>query len=105
PEFRQSARVGADYSPGFRMSWIRFAETRYENPLQMKYNDLDPDSLYRIRIVYGGEREYHGEVLIRLEIDGEEIHPLMKKPEPFPPLEFDIPQRLTQDGALELKWT
>ncbi|MBN2328558.1 MAG: hypothetical protein JXR73_15555 [Candidatus Omnitrophica bacterium] len=104
PEFRQSARVAVDYSPGLRMSWIRFAETRYENPLQMRYNDLDPNSFYRIRVVYAGEMEYHGEVRIRLEIDGEEIHPMMQKPDPIEPLEFDIPRRLTQDGVIELNW-
>jgi hypothetical protein len=36
--------------------------------------------------------------------DGIEIHPLMSKPVPPEPLEFDIPLEATKNGALTLSW-
>ncbi len=104
PEYRQSSRVAFDYSRAFRMSWIRFAETRYGTPLRMRYEDLDPSASYSVKIVYTGEWRYHGDIRIRLEADGRQIHPPMAKPRPVKPLEFGIPQELTQDGILELSW-
>ncbi|MCA9449158.1 MAG: hypothetical protein KC931_18715, partial [Candidatus Omnitrophica bacterium] len=41
PEYRQSARAGFREWPGLRLSWMRFAETRYDNPLFMQYDRLD----------------------------------------------------------------
>ncbi len=70
PEFRESSRSAFDYSPDFRQSWIRFAETRYKTPLQMRYENLDPKAQYRLKIIYTGEWNYHGEVKVRLEADG-----------------------------------
>ena len=104
PEYRQSSRVAFDYSPEFRMSWIRFAETRYGTPLQMRYEHLDPSASYSVKVVYTGEWNYHGGIKIRLDADGQEIHPSIEKPRPVQPLEFDIPRELTQDGVLELSW-
>jgi hypothetical protein len=53
-------------------------------------------------VVYSGETP---ERKIRL-IAGEnmEIHPLINKPLPIRPLEFDIPQDATRKGDLTLKW-
>jgi len=33
------------------------------------------------------------------------VHPLMAKPSPVRPVEFDIPKQATEKGALELTWT
>ena len=70
----------------------------------MRYTDLDPQARYRIKIIYTGEHDYHGEVLVRFEAEGKEIHAFMPKPNPIQPVEFDIPKNLTDDGILELKW-
>ena len=34
-----------------------------------------------------------------------EVHPLMVKPVPVAPVEFDIPQAATAAGVLDLSWT
>ena len=44
PEFRTTPRTGFDYSPEYRLSWVRFAETVYDTPLLMRYDELDPAS-------------------------------------------------------------
>ena len=54
----------------------------------MHYEGLDPHGRYRIRVVYAGENQ---RVNVRLDAEGNEIHPLIKKPNPVQPLEFDIP--------------
>ncbi len=33
-----------------------------------------------------------------------EIHPLIAKPAPVAPIEFDIPQSATEKGTLDLSW-
>ena len=38
---------------------------------------------------------------VRLDAEGKEIHPLIKKPNPQP-LEFDIQASVTADGVLDL---
>ena len=35
-------------------AWWDFVETRYETPLAMRYEQLDPQSRYQIRVVYVG---------------------------------------------------
>ena len=54
PEFRASSRVGFRDSRDWRLAWCCFAESRYDAPLQMRYEDLDPSATYRIRVVYSG---------------------------------------------------
>ena len=68
----------------------------------MRYVDLDPSARYRLKVVYSG-----GNLgpKIRLEADGVEIHPLLAKPDPVKPLEFEIPHTVTADGELKLAWT
>ncbi|RJP19799.1 MAG: hypothetical protein C4527_26315 [Candidatus Omnitrophota bacterium] len=105
PEFRESSQVGFHYNQGYRMSWIRFAESRYDTPLKMEYKNLDSHAGYRIRVVYAGEIYYHGLIRMRLVADdGVEIHPYIQKEDPARPMEFDIPAETTQDGHLTLRW-
>lgn len=104
PEFRASSRIGFEDYPNCRTSWLRFAETRYGYPLEMRYEELDPNVQYKVKLTYAGEFEYHGTVLVTMRADGEEIHPFMEKPQPIKPIEFIIPKELTQDGELVLQW-
>ncbi len=61
------------------------------------------DAQYRIRVVYSGDAR---RVRIRLMAnDKHEIHPLMLRPWPPQPLEFDIPHEATAKGDLHLAWT
>jgi len=86
-----------------RLSWISHAETLYDTPLEMRYTGLDPRADYRIRIVYAGDSPKRK---IRLAAAGDvEVHPLMAKPFPFKPIEFDLPRRATEHGELTLTWS
>ena len=81
------------------MSWVRFAETVYEPPLVMQYDDLDPNSEYKVRVTYAGDRN---RARIRLTADGAEVHPYTGKPFPIRPQEFDVPKEATADSKLTL---
>jgi hypothetical protein len=83
-------------------SWWDDAEALYDAPLEMVYPDLDRSAQYRLRVVYAGDST---RPKIRLTAgDGIEIHPLISRPVPFKPLEFDIPREATAAGTLHLKW-
>ncbi len=83
-------------------AWWDHAESLYEAPLEMYYPGLDPSAEYKIRVVYAGDAT---RPKIRLMAgDGVEIHPLLSRPVPFQPLEFDIPRAATAKGELRLKW-
>ena len=93
--------MGRDYEHGFKISWNRYAESRYESPLQARYGGLDPEAGYTVRVVYAGDSM---ERTIQLSADGLEVHPQIEKPNPPAPLEFEIPQGATADGSLTLTW-
>ena len=91
------------YKPrsAYRQSWLVTILTRYDTPLRMRYDGLDPEAKYRLRAVYSGPFES----VTRLVANGKyEIHPPLPQPEPMRPLEFDIPPEATKDGVLELEW-
>jgi hypothetical protein len=95
-------RVGLGQRPDWPRAWCQNAESLYDAPLKMRYTDLDPSARYRLKVVYSG-----GNLgpKIRLEADGLEIHPLLAKPNPVYPLEFEVPRAATADGVLTLTWT
>jgi len=85
-----------------RMSWIDHAESLGDQPLRVRYTNLDPAAHYKIRVVYAGDSPKKP---IRLVAnDSVEIHPLLQKPFPYRPLEFDIPRAATRAGELILSW-
>jgi hypothetical protein len=92
-------------SLNYPRSWWDDAEALYEAPLEMVYADLDRGAQYKIRVVYGGDSP---RPKIRLTaVNGSsaiEIHPLLSRPVPFKPMEFDIPREATATGTLDLKW-
>ncbi len=97
-----TARGTAESVLQYPRSWWDGAEALYDAPLEMRYVALDPAARYKIRIVYAGDRT---DPQIRLATAaGLEIHPLLKRPIPFKPIEFDIPAEATAQGELHLKW-
>ena len=105
PEYRESSRVGFGAYPGHRISWIRFAESRYDAPVKMRYEGLDPAARYSVRVVFAGDRSWRSATGIRLLANDEiEVHPYVKKEFPPRPMEFDIPPQATKDGTLTLSW-
>lgn len=107
PEFRASVLTGFNYPDRLGSSapiaWKRWGGSLFDAPLQMQYKDLDAESQYRIRVVYSPEGK---QVKIRLVAnENHEVHPLLQRPLPQNPLEFDIPQEATKGGELTLSWT
>ena len=103
PENRSNPLLGfARASGDRRITWQSEAETRYEAPLKMRYDNLDPTAEYKVRVVYAGDKL---DAKLRLTADDKyEVHPLTPKPKPIRPVEFDIPKQATADGALTLTW-
>src|SRR5579884_1702200 len=74
PDFLKSALIGFGRSPqrGWRTSWYSDAESLGDEPLRMRYTQLDPGAQYKIRVVYGGDMP---NVPVRLVANGSvEIH-------------------------------
>jgi len=90
-----------EYHAHWPKSWWTYAESFYDEPLQMRYTRLDPAAQYRIRVVYAGDSPGRK---IRLVAGAHEIHPLMLKPQPVRPIEFEIPRAATSSGELSLSW-
>jgi hypothetical protein len=85
-----------------RYSWINHAESLTDAPLRLQYAALDPAGRYKLRIVYAGDSP---KKKIRLMANEDiEIHPLMPKPWPIQPVEFDVPPMAIAQGALTLTW-
>jgi len=86
-----------------RYSWLNHAESMNDAPLRVRYRGLNPAMTYRVRVVYSGDSP---KKKIRLATgQGIEIHPLMAKPWPVRPVEFDIPPQAMVGGELTLQWT
>ena len=102
PAFLESPLTAFGYRGPGRLNWWRHAESRDDTPLEMRYTDLDPNSTYKLRIVYTGDS---GKKQIRLTIkDGIEIHPYFDRPIPFRPAEFAIPAAAVKSGTLHLQF-
>ena len=98
----ESTIVGFGPSGTRRRSWWDHAEALYDAPLRMHYAGLDPEARYKIRVVYAGENPRRK---VRLVAGAKwEVHPLMEKPAPLRPLEFEIPHEATEHGELDLEW-
>jgi hypothetical protein len=103
PAFLESSLVGFAGRAAWRSSWWTHAESLVDAPLRMHYQGLDPNAAYKIRVVYAGDSP---SVKLRLVANGDfEIHPLLQKPAPVRPLEFDIPRNATGKGELDLSWS
>lgn len=102
PGFMESAFSGFAFRPDWRKSWYDSAETAFDTPLQIRYTNLDPAAQYKVRVIYAGTTP---QIKIRLVADDSlEIHPLMAKPTPVKPIEFDVPAQATANGELNLTW-
>ena len=106
PEFRASALTGFNYPDELGdtapAAWKHWAESLYDAPLQMQYADLDPESQYRLRIVYSGDGH---RIRVRLMAnESYQVHPLLARPLPPRPLDFDLPSAVTASGTLSLSF-
>ena len=94
---------GGTPQQGWRTSWYTDAETLYDEPLRKRYEGLDPNASYKVRVVYGGDAL---RVPIRLVANGSiEIHGFRAKDPKLTPAEFEILREATHAGTLTLEWT
>jgi hypothetical protein len=88
---------------GWRLSWITYAETLYDEPLELNYEGLNQKAHYKVRITYAGE-DYS--LPIRLVANHTlEIHPPLPRDTNPKIVEFPIPAEATSTGTLDLEWT
>jgi hypothetical protein len=103
PAFLSSPHVAFGGVGPYRKSFWTHAASLNDEPLRMRYTDLDPAAQYKIRVVYGGDSPRQK---IRLVANGAiEIHSFIARPVPYRPIEFDIPREATRSGVLNLAWT
>jgi hypothetical protein len=82
-----------------RYNWRGYTGAMQDVPLELCYDNLEPESAYRVRVVYSPlERQ----VPLRLDANGIEVHPYLLKEYPVRTLEYDIPLEATRTGALLL---
>ncbi len=102
PARLQSSRVGFSGFGPMRASWKDHAEALIDWPLLMRYEKLDANASYKLRVTYGGDG---ADKKVRLTANNLlEIHPLITKKVPVGPVEFDIPREATLGGTLDLSW-
>jgi hypothetical protein len=85
----------------WRLSWLNQGQTLFGTPLKLRYEGLDPNAMYRLRVVYAGRFR----PTMQLTANGRyTIHEPLPQPALPERQEFDIPREATQDGILELEW-
>lgn len=83
------------------LAWMNQITTLYETPLNIVYENLDPESSYTLRVTYTGRFR----AKIRLTADDIfRIHEMIETGT-APVHEFPIPNEATGDGRLKLTWT
>ena len=103
PAFLGSPHTAFGGVGSYRKSFWTHAASLNDEPLRMRYTGLDPAGQYKIRIVYGGDSPRQKIRLVANDLI--EIHPFIAKPNPYRPIEFDIPPEATRSGVLNLAWT
>ncbi len=84
------------------LPWRGFTGTLKDTPFEMRYEGLDPNSEYKVRIVYSN---LSPSVKVRLETtEGIEIHTWIEREGSPRPRDFDIPPEATGGGTLNLRW-
>ncbi|MCG8311560.1 MAG: hypothetical protein MI975_29505 [Cytophagales bacterium] len=82
------------------MAWMHQVTTLYDLPLQIRYEDLDPNASYSIRVAYTGRFRSR----MKMTADGIEVHDFIETGV-RPVYEFEIPQEALDDGEVEFSWT
>lgn len=88
-----------DRIQNWRNSWKTYMQTIYGLPLELRYENLDPDAAYQVKVVYVED------IPIQLKANDDFLIHDYHLPafEPVPVI-FDIPAKATQNGTLSLKW-
>jgi len=102
PDFRRTPIASFDTRPGLPRAWATYTLSLYDQPLEMRYEGLDPSAQYRVRVVYAPDLF---PARVRLEADESEVHAwLDKTQQPETQVEVAVPRAATADGRLTLRW-
>jgi hypothetical protein len=102
PGFVYSPIEWVDHRPGSdrRHSQMTHATSRYDTPLLMRWEGLDPSATYRIDVVCLGP--FDPQFTCKTD-DGHLIHGPRGNTDSTP-VSYSIPQAATSDGILQLQW-
>ncbi len=82
------------------LSWMHQVTTLYDQPLEIVYDKLDPNSSYSIRVAYTGRFRSK----MKMVADDILVHDFIQTG--FQPIyEFMVPNEAVADGAVNFKWT
>ncbi len=82
------------------LAWMKQITTLYDQPLQIRYDDLNPKNSYSIRVAYTGRFRSK----MQLTADNLVIHDFMETGRQ-PIYEFAIPQAATEDGTVQFEFS
>jgi hypothetical protein len=82
------------------LAWMNQINTLYDTPLEIEYDNLDPQAEYTLRVAYTGRFRSN----MKLFADGVLIHNYIRMGI-RPLFEFSLPKEVTQDGKVLLNWT
>lgn len=84
-----------------RMSWQSQIVSNFGTPLKMRYDGLDPEANYRLKVTYAGRYRPTMTLVVN---ETYSIHGPVQQPDPIWPVEYYIPQEATRGGVLDLEW-
>ena len=94
----QAVGFGGTATP---LAWMNQITTLYDTPLIIKYQELNPEKTYSIKIAYTGR--FRSKMKLTTD-DGLLIHDFIQTGAK-PLYEFELPQSTYADGDLVLHWT
>ena len=84
-----------------RKSWQTQVTTLYGTPLKMRYEGLDPEAHYRLKVTYAGR--FRPTMTLTLN-DEFGVHGPVPQPNPIWPVSYYVPQAAFEDGTLNVEW-
>lgn len=85
----------------WRLSWLSYAETLYEDPLSLHYEDLDPEASYTLRVTQAGEDYSLPMSIVANGLVAQSLRMRRTNPEEFV---VPIPQEALQGRTLTISW-
>ncbi|MBI5095751.1 MAG: hypothetical protein HZB26_25365 [Candidatus Hydrogenedentes bacterium] len=93
--------AAAQSKSAVRLSWLDTAQTLFRAPLRMRYENLDPNAVYKLRVTYAGRFRPTMKLTANNTV---QIHGPLPQKDPVWPQEFAIPKEATKGGTLDLRW-
>jgi hypothetical protein len=79
--------------------WMTQFSSFYDKPFEVRYDGLDANGLYRVRVSYTGRFRS----IMRLFANGHPVHDYIRAGEQ-PMYEFEIPQQALAGGTVVFRW-